>query len=486
MRPTAVIVVIGLALAGCATGLDGPTDAEEIVVAVLPFEVFGQEEGLGHVGQAFAESLAISLAPAEGLRVLEVPAGEDGDVADEATRVIRGTLTRDGDAVQATLHLIDPAEESVPWEAQDRSGTGDLSELVHRLSMQTVDELGLSFPELYDYVDNITGGPAMSASPLAAETGRARRSNDTERFLDTSIRLVVQFPEDPAAHVLNAWALLLSWDRAPTRDGLVLLKDRLAELDRVDSRSPYDELLRAYIYRTSGEPNRARELYSRVLTRTDLTPAARAWALRQRSLTMQQTGNTAAALHDAEEAVSLEPSNAGNLVVQSKAFEAAQRGDDAITSSRLALALEPHRWRHQQRVGLAYARAGRLGEAVPFMERACEISASQEACANYSVSLFGAQRSEESRGAVDYAESLVATPWGAYNLACYRALSGDAAAAIERLGRAVELGFTDALIKTDSDLDSLREDTEFKAIVAKIDERVTQRRQISDSVFPWQ
>jgi tetratricopeptide (TPR) repeat protein len=167
-------------------------------------------------------------------------------------------------------------------------------------------------------------------------------------------------------------------------------------------------------------------------------------------------------------------------------FEAAQRGDDAITSSRLALELEPHRWRHQQRVGLAYARAGRLGEAVPFMERACEISATQEACANFSVSLFGTQRVEDSRGAVDYAESLVATPWGAYNLACYRALSGDAAAAIERLGRAVELGFTDALIKTDSDLDSLREDPEFKAIVAKIDERVTQRRQIPDSVFPWQ
>ena len=485
MRSIFAIAVIGLTLLGCTTGIDGPSDAQEVVIAVLPFAVFGQEEGPDHVGRAFAESLAISLAPSRGLRVLDLPAGEDADLA-EATLEIHGTLTREGDAVLATLRLIDLADGSAFWEAQDRSDSGDLSDLVHQLSVQTVEALGLSVPDLYDYVGNITGGPAMSASLLATETRDSWRANDTEKFLDSSSRLVAQYPEDPAAHVLNAWALLLSWDAAPTRDRLVQLKDRLAELDRVDPRSPYDELLRAYIYRTSGEPNRARELYSRVLTRKDLTPAARAWALRQRSLTLQQTGNTAAALSDAEEAVALQPSHAGNLVVQSKAFEAAGRLDDAIVSSRLALALEPHRWRHQQRVGLAYARAGRLGEAVPFMDRACRISATQEACANYAVTLYGAGRADDSRGAGDRAESLVATPWGAYNLACYRAVSGDAAAAIKGLGRAVELGYTDALIKTDTDLDSLREDPRFQAIVAKIDERVTERRQISDSVFPWQ
>jgi len=486
VRLTGVIAMIGLTLAGCTAGLEGPTDPDEVVVVVLPFEVRGQEEGPDHVGRAFAESLAISLSPSEGLTVLGVPAPGSADFVADATRVIEGQLTRDGDAVEAKLRLIDRADDSVLWEAGDRSETGDLSELVHRLSVQTLDTLGLSYPDLYDYVGNITGGPAMSVSPLAYATRNARRSNDLEGFLQSSSELVAQYPDDPVAHVMNAWALLLSWDAVPSRDRLVQLKDRLAELDRVDPRSPYDELLRAYIYRTSGEPNRARELYSRVLTRKDLTSEARAWALRQRSLTLQQTGNTEAALSDAGVAVALQPSHAGNLVVQSKAFEVAGRLDEAITSSRLALALEPHRWRHQQRVGLAYARAGRLGEAVPFMARACKISATQEACANYSVALFGAEHVEESRDAAGYAESLVATPWGSYNLACYWARTGDAGAAIERLDRAVELGYTDALIKTDPDLDSLRQDPEFQAIVAKIDERVIERRQISDSVFPWQ
>jgi tetratricopeptide (TPR) repeat protein len=481
-----LIAMIGLTLVGCTVGREGPPDSDEVVVAVLPFEVKGQEDGLDHVGRAFAESLAIGLAPSADLRVLEVPASEGVETVAEATHLIKGTLMRDGDAVRATLRMIDPVDDTVLWEAADRSDTGDLSELIHRLSLETIDFMGFSYPDLYDYVGHITGGPAMSASSLAAETRKARRSNDQEGLLRSSSQLVAQYPDDPAAHVMNAWALLLSWDAVPSRDRLVQLKDRLAELDRVDPRSPYDELLRAYIYRASGEPNRARELYSRVLTRKDLTSEARAWALRQRSLTLQQTGNTEAALNDAREAVALQPSDAGNLVVQSKAFEAAGQLDEAITSSRLALELEPHRWRHQQRVGLAFARAGRLDEAVPFMERACKISATQEACANYSVTLFGAERVEESRTVAGYAESLVETPWGSYNLACYRARSGDSAAAMDLLGRSVELGYTDALIKSDPDLDSLRQDPEFQAIVAKIDERVTERRQISDSVFPWQ
>jgi len=485
MRPFVPIAMIVLVV-GCAPGLEEPTEVDAIVLVVLPFEVYGQEEGADHVGRAFAESLVISLAQAENLRPLDVPGADDGDAIGDATRVIEGTLTRDGDAVNASVRLIDPSADSPLWETQERSDTGDLSDLVHHLAAQAVEALGVSYPDLYDYVGNITGGPAMSTSPLAASALSSWRARDIEAFLESSSDLTESFPDDPAAHLFNAWALLLAWDAAPSRERLVQLKDRLVELDRVDPRSPYDELLRAYIYRTSGEPNKARELYSKVLTRKDLTPAARAWALRQRSLTLQQTGNATAALIDADEAVRLQPSHAGNLVVQSKAFEDASRLDDAVTSSRLALELEPHRWRHQQRVGLVYARAGRLDEAVPFMNRACQISSSQEACANYSVTLNLAGRQDEARVAADHAESLVATPWGSYNLGCYWALTGQTATSIDRLGRAVDLGFTDALIKTDHDLDSLRQNAEFEAIVARIDERVTERQQISDSVFPWQ
>ena len=78
------------------------------------------------------------------------------------------------------------------------------------------------------------------------------------------------------------------------------------------------------------------------------------------------------------------------------------------------------------------------------------------------------------------------TPWGRYNLACYWALAGDRERAIASLREALTIGFADALIKTDADLDALRGSPEFESIVEEVDERIRTQRQLSESVFPWQ
>ena len=72
------------------------------------------------------------------------------------------------------------------------------------------------------------------------------------------------------------------------------------------------------------------------------------------------------------------------------------------------------------------------------------------------------------------------------SIACYRARAGQPAAAIEALRRSVELGYTDTLITTDSDLDSLREDARFRVIASEVEERLRTRRELSGSMFPWQ
>ena len=146
----------------------------------------------------------------------------------------------------------------------------------------------------------------MSASPLAERAWDSRRRNDIEEFIGTSLKLTELYADDPAAHVLHAWALTRAWDAVPSADTLAQLKDRLSTLDRIDATSPYDELLRAYVYRSSGSPDNARKLYSQVLTRKDLTHTTRAWALRQRSLADLQVGDADGARRDAEEAVAAE------------------------------------------------------------------------------------------------------------------------------------------------------------------------------------
>jgi Tfp pilus assembly protein PilF len=297
---------------------------------------------------------------------------------------------------------------------------------------------------------------------------------------------VEKFPEDPAAHLLDAWALVYTWDAAPTSEILAALGERLAELSRVDPSSPYDELMRGFIYRSSGEPDLARMLYSRVVARTDLTRTTRAWALRQRSLTYQIIGNAAAARDDAEKAIELDPVNASSLFALSRALEAMGRLDDAVSVSRQALALTPFAWRQHQRLGLVLSRLGMFDEAVLFLERACRLGENQEACANLAVTLQRGGREPEALAAAKHAESLGGSPFGPYNLACYWSLAGETTLAIGALRRSLELGFADVLITTDPDLDVLRGDPEFEAIVVEVGERLRSRRELSLSVFPWQ
>jgi len=492
-----IALVAALAASGCGSPESQPGTIDEPIVVVLPFEVRGQDEGVDYVGRAVAESLAANLAQADDLQLLEVPTGAESVAGERrdpqsqavhgATRVVAGTLTRDGAAVHVAIELRDPAKDELLWETTMSADGGYLSGLVSGLAAQTVEALGGSRPDLYEYISEVRGGPQMEDSSLTALALEAERRNDIDGFLQASSDLVDRYPDEAAAHVLHAWALMFAWDADPSNEAyLAHLREQLEALDRVDPSSPYDELVRAYVYRSSGQPEPARQLYSRVLARNDLTVAARAWALRQRSFTYLQVGNAAAALADAEEAVALDPSNARSLVALSKALETLGRLEHAIAASQRALALEPASWRQHQRLGIVLAQAGKHDEALHAMERGCRLGENQEACANLAVVLQRRGRESEGRAAAEHAESLPGSPWGFYNLACYQALAGNPTKALRDLDQALELGFADALIATDPDLDSLRGEPALEAVVADVEERLSTRQELSKSVFPWQ
>jgi tetratricopeptide (TPR) repeat protein len=486
IAPRLVLVALAVAISACAPQSTGPAEDEPLLIQVLPFEVRGQKEGADQVGWAMASAIAANLSQAESLRVLEV-SEDSGQATGAATRMITGVVTREGDSVHAAMRLFDSINEEQLWETELTSDRSDLSELAFQLARQIAEEMNAAFPERYQYIGNISGGEAMSASPLAANALDAWRAGDNKAFLQTSSSLVAQFGDDPAAHAIDAWALMISWDAAPLSETrLTRLKERLVELDRVDPESPYDEIMLGYVYRSSGQPEQARALYSRVLERDDLSNALRAWILRQRSFTHQQAGNMAAARGDAEQAIELDPSNAASIVALSRALEAAGDLDEAISASKRALALQPASWRHLQRLGIVYTRAGRPEEATPPIDRACQLSESQEACANLACTLQRSGRETEAAATAEYVASLPGSRWGFYNLACYQAMAGKKRAAIVSLRRSIELGFADALIKTDPDLDSLRGETEFQSIETEIEERISSRKRLSTTVFPWQ
>ena len=480
-RTAGTVLAAGLVvLAGCGSPREESGTSGEILLHVRPFTVQGEDREAAYVCQAFADSMANNLKQATGLTLVD----EEGDL--QPDRILSGTLTRDGLAVHATLELTDGSTGNSLWQTEADATGGDLSDLASRLSRASASALEAPFPHLYPVITDLVGGQELMASPLTEQALTALRQYNIGAFLADTNELVQRFDSDPVAHVWNAWALVHTWSGAPERETLTRLKDRLVELNRVDPDSPYDELLHAFIYRSSGNPDWALELYTRVLARDDLATATRAWALRQRAYAYVQVGNTAAALSDADASVKLDPAGAANLVALSRALQDVGRLDDAFLRSRQALALEPSAWRHHQRAGVVLTRAGRFDEAVEQLERACELSDSQEACGNLAVALLRSGKKDEARQVAERTRKLAGSPWGMYNLACFWALAGEREPAVDSLRRALALGFADMLVSTDTDLDSLRDDPEFQKIITAIEDKLRAKKQVSESLFPFQ
>lgn len=475
--------MLAVALFWACSAPDPPPESDPagLTVSVATFKVAGQLEGAEIVGRAFAQSIVADLSQ---VRNLEVAVADVGSIPARTTHAVSGSIVRSATATRLSLELRDAATDRVVWESGERDGA-DLSNAASDLGREIAGAIGLTYPTLYPYIDDFPAGERMAASPLIARAAEARARRAFTESADICLEIVEEFGDDPASHVLHAWSLMLAWDANPDEDTLAKLRERLTELDRVDPSSPYDDLIRAYVYRSSGEPGQARVVYSWVLDGAGLSGTARAWALRQRALAGLQVGDAESARRDAQEAASLDPTRSQNLVALSKALEALGQLDEAAEAARTALALGPH-WRHQQRLGLVYSRAGRFDEATQSLRAACEQGKNQEVCANLAVSLGRAGEEEAAREAAEYAGTLPETPWGTYNLACYRARVGDGPGAVRELNRALELGFADTLIATDPDLDSIRGLKAFKDVALAIEDRLTTRRRQSSSIFPWQ
>lgn len=106
---------------------------------------------------------------------------------------------------------------------------------------------------------------------------------------------------------------------------------------------------------------------------------------------------------------------------------------------------------------------------MPFLARACEtIERSQGECGQYTVGLLQAGQKAGAAATVKAANSMPETSVGAYFPACYNALAGNRAQALQLLRRSVDLGFIDAAFADGPGFASLRGDPEFEALVAEV------------------
>ncbi len=453
-------------------------------VLILPMEVRGQTEGADYAGRAFAEAIAVNLVPLKQLKVLPVPAAVPKEQSEPlspskaarevgAELLITGALTRERNTVHVSLSLVDTGDNRILWGAQKEAAGNSLPELAATLTREVSAELGASSPRMYDHFLSPTGNRAMVTSADMTEAlGALRRTQEIDRALEATERLVEAFPNEPNAHELRTWALLQDcWRQGPTlplsSPKVKVAEASLAELERLDPKSPWVDFFRAWSRNERTQGKEVIDLYTKLLTREDLTPAARAFILSFRGNVHVINGDTAGAVVDLEEALRLDPANDSIYAIHASDLNSAGRYAEALTYARQAVALNPADDYNQSILSWAFRGLGRWEEALAPAVKACELGRVQWACAWNAVVLQKTGHAREARERAREAAALKDTFAGSRALACYWTLVGNRSEALRRLRRAVHLGTIESAITGETCFESLRGDPEFEAIVTE-------------------
>ena len=269
------------------------------------------------------------------------------------------------------MSLIDTRANQVLWgEERVRERRRPVAAGLQRWPRRSPSQLGARPAKRYDYFMYVTGPPEMAASPEMTEALGAVRRYELPKSLDATRRLVERFPREPDAHVLRVAALLI--DAAVRGPDSSRGRALAAELDALHRARPRQSLVRRGRGPCACPPGpQSIRLLTRVLSRHDLTPAARgARAGDAGRHVRRRAGDTAAAIADGEQAIRLDP--ASDLSLSTLARGLARRGRYAEAAQRVrqALALNPTVVNYWHQLGNCMLKQGRWHEYVADLDRA--------------------------------------------------------------------------------------------------------------------
>jgi tetratricopeptide (TPR) repeat protein len=192
----------------------------------------------------------------------------------------------------------------------------------------------------------------------------------------------------------------------------------------------------------------------------------------ERGAELLQQGKTSQAIDEFLKAIELNPKDTDPRFQLAAIYEREGRLDEAIYHYEKIVSAAPRNATAHNNLGVLYDHKGRSVDSIREFEATLEIDP-QNALAAKNVETARKKQSirQESErqiaAAKEAAEAKPDNPTALYSLARTYAFYGDRQQAIASLEKALKLGFHDlAYIKTDSALDSLREDPDYQRALA--------------------
>lgn len=424
-------------------------------IAVLPFVNMSGDVENEYFSDGISEEILNLLVKLPELRVASrtssfIFKGKEVSIPQVASElrvdsVLEGSIRRAGDRVRITAQLIDAASDSHMWsETYDR-------------------EMKDVFAIQDDIAQSITDALQITLSPKERRAIQYVATSDARAY-DFYLRgrsYMYTMTQRDYEHAIGMFNKAIDLDA----------KYALAYAGIADS---YSHMFR-YADASLENAEKARQASDKAI---DLDPDS-AEARASRGLAMFISEEYVEAEKEFARAIELNANLFEAYYYAGLAFTSQGEFERAVEMYRKAMEVSPTDYQPAVFLGQAYASLGRKHEEMkarlfsidlierhikmnPHDTRALCMAANQ--LSNVGELERGMKMAEE---ALSREEN---EPLVLYNIACFFAMSGDIERALELLERAVDSGWGDrAWLETDSDLDALREDARFKALLDRID-----------------
>jgi tetratricopeptide (TPR) repeat protein/predicted Ser/Thr protein kinase len=364
-------------------------------LAVLPFEVVGEDPGANAFAQGLAETLtgklaqltdnySLQVAPPSEIRSHKVASVEQARVGLGANLVLEGSLQRAGSQVRVTYHLVDSrtrqqlradtvtASAGDPFAVEDRVVQSVLHSLELELGAKdrrALTAYGTSEPAAYDYY--------LRGRGYLMEYQKAEN-------VDSAIEVFQHALERDPNYTLAYAGLGESYWHKYEATHVAEWMTRALEACRKAAALGEGAICLGHVYNETGKHEQAVNEFQRALG-IDRTSDD---AYRGLAFAYEQLGKTAEAEQTYRSAIAVRPQYWAGYNWLGAFFFHQGRFQEAATMFQQVTALAPDSFRGYQNLGGAYTALGRFDQALPVLQRSVGLRPSAAAYSNLGTVYF--------------------------------------------------------------------------------------------------
>lgn len=451
---------------------------------VLPFDNLSGKSEEDYFANGMTEALITDLSRIPTLNVISRTSSmrykslgkSPQDLARELRiqAVVDGTVLRSEGQVRISVRLVDAATDRNLWGREYTRELRDVLALQGEVARAIAGEIRASFAPADE--ERLKNAPPVNPEAheefLKGSHHWNRRTEDALRLAIAHFRRALELQPDHAAAyagLARSYVVLPAFPIGgmPPEEAYSQVIHNAERAITLDERLAEAHAALAYVRLHSLDGEGAEASFRRALDLNPGDPTTRFWY----AAALASTGRFDVAIEEARQAAALDPVAPIITAGVSWMHHLARRFDLEIEAAHEALRLEPNFMIARYRLGEGYLNLGRYDEAIVEFTKAYELSGqSPDLLAALAYARGRAGQRREALAALRALNELAATRYvSSYAVALVHTGLGDFDEAIRGLERAIdERAWGVVYLPVEPDLDPLRSDPRFDALVARV------------------